>query len=101
MTKAMWCLVQKDYSEELKRESAAIKKSADLNTAAANLKVGEYKAVITAAGKVSHDDWTPYGECILLKASKHSGEVPAPLSCNNCTSCKKRSIHRHFCVGSD
>lgn len=55
MLKAMCCHVQKDYSEELKRESAAIKKSADLNTAAANLKVGDYKGVITAASKVSHE----------------------------------------------
>ncbi len=31
--------VQNDYSDELKKESAAIKNSADLNTAAASLKL--------------------------------------------------------------
>lgn len=44
---------QKDYSDELKKESAAIKKSAELNIAAASLKVHNYKDVITAANKVN------------------------------------------------
>jgi len=44
--------VQKDYSDELKKESAAIKKSADLNTAAASLKLHCYKEAIAAASKV-------------------------------------------------
>ena len=55
MLRALCYHVQKDYSEELKRESAAIKKSADLNTAAANLRVGDYKSVVTAASKVRHE----------------------------------------------
>ena len=45
-------IVQKDFSEELKRECAAIKKSADLNKAAASLKLHNYKDAISAASKV-------------------------------------------------
>ena len=44
--------VQKDFSEELKRECAAIKKSADLNKAAASLKLHNYRDAIAAASKV-------------------------------------------------
>ncbi len=45
--------VQKDFSEELKKECAAIKKSADLNKAAASLKLHNYRDAIAAASKVS------------------------------------------------
>ena len=45
--------MQKDFSEELKKECAAIKKSADLNKAAASLKLHNYKDAIAAASKVS------------------------------------------------
>ena len=45
-------IVQKDFSEDLKRECAAIKKSADLNKAAASLKLHDYKDAISAASKV-------------------------------------------------
>lgn len=38
----------------MRRESAAVKKSADLNTAAASLKLGNYKEAITAATKVTY-----------------------------------------------
>lgn len=44
--------VQKDFSEELKKECAAIKKSADLNKAAASLKLHNYKDAVAAASKV-------------------------------------------------
>lgn len=44
---------QKDFSEELKKECGAIKKSADLNKAAASLKLHNYKDAISAASKVS------------------------------------------------
>ena len=37
---------------EVRKESAAVKKSADLNTAAASLKLGNYKEAIAAATKV-------------------------------------------------
>ena len=44
--------MQKDFSEELKKECAAIKKSADLNKAAASLKLHNYRDAIAAASKV-------------------------------------------------
>jgi hypothetical protein len=42
---------QKDYSTEEKKESSALKKSAHLNSAAAHIKLGEFKDTITAANK--------------------------------------------------
>ena len=44
--------MQKDFSDELKKECAAIKKSADLNKAAASLKLHQYKDAVAAASKV-------------------------------------------------
>jgi hypothetical protein len=46
------CGLQKDFSPELLKEVAAVKKSAALNTAAANIKQGLWKDAITAANKV-------------------------------------------------
>lgn len=63
--------MQKDYSDELKKESAAIKKSADLNTAAASLKLHCYKEAIAAASKVRplyhvlHQELHHYGNNLL------------------------------------
>lgn len=44
-------MLQKDYSAEQKKQSSALKKSANLNTAAAHLKLAEFKDAITAANK--------------------------------------------------
>ena len=42
---------QKDFSAEQKKECAALKKSAHLNSAAAHLKLGDYKDAIASANK--------------------------------------------------
>jgi hypothetical protein len=45
-------MTQKDFPAEVKRECATVKKSAQINSAAASIKLGKWKDAIAAANKV-------------------------------------------------
>ncbi|BDA45510.1 Peptidyl-prolyl cis-trans isomerase FKBP62 [Coccomyxa sp. Obi] len=63
----------KDFSTELKKESAALKKSANLNTAAAYIKQGLWKDAIAAANKVLNSNPSDV-KALYRRAQAHLGQ---------------------------